>query len=97
MFEHEAGRLRTLAKSPDCDIWLKSHARDEMKKDGIARLDIEEMLCRCRVTLVEQSGGDETWRAEGKDFDGRTIVAVVVVDEPAEQIRVITAWAAKER
>lgn len=92
MFEHEAGRLRKLVNG-EPSIFFTKHAREEMEKDGIVRFDVETMLGRCRVTLVEEKKGEETWRAEGTDFDGRDIAAVVVAYEGDHQIKVITAWA----
>lgn len=92
MFEHEAGRLRNLAGAEPA-YWFTKHAREEMAKDDIARIDVETMLGRCRVTLVEESQGEETWRAEGPDFDGRQIAAVVVAYEGRHEVKVITAWA----
>lgn len=55
------------------------------------------MLCRCLVTLVENNrdNGEEEWRAEGTDSDGRKITAVVVVYENAGEIKVVTTWANK--
>ena len=70
-----------------------SHALDEMKADKIVRIDVENMLRRCRVTLVETKKGEETWRAEGTDNNGRGITAVVVAYEDVIRVKIITAWA----
>lgn len=92
MFEHEAGRLRRLAAA-EPQIFFTKHAREEMEKDDIVRIDVQAMLERCQVTLVEENKGETTWRAEGPDFDGRYIAAVVVAYEGEHEIKVITAWA----
>lgn len=92
MFEHEAGRLRKLAGAEPAFYFTK-HALEEMAKDGIVRFDVETMLGRCQVTLVEDKRGEETWRAEGADFDSRIIAAVVVAYEGEHEIKIITAWA----
>lgn len=93
MFEHEAGRIRALTKEAETRVWFKRHALEEMKNDGIYRIDVENMLRSCRVTLVEESKGEDTWRCEGKDSEGREIAAVVVPYEDDLSIKVITAWA----
>lgn len=92
MFEHEAGRLRKLANA-DATVFFTKHALKEMAEDSIVRIDVQTMLGRCRVTLVEETKGEESWRAEGPDFDGREIAAVVVAYEGEHEIKVITAWA----
>jgi hypothetical protein len=89
----EASRLRRLAANRSVFFRYTRHAREEMTKDSIVRIDVENMLRRCSVTLIEQSGGEETWRAEGTDNDGRAITAVVVVYEVQIEIKIITAWA----
>lgn len=92
-FEHEAGRLRRVARRGT--VFYTGHAEVERKKDGIEKLDIANMLCRCGITLVEtnKESGEEEWRAEGMDSDGRKISAVVVVYENSGEIKVVTTWA----
>lgn len=92
-FEHEAARLRSAARRGT--IFYTSHAEVERTKDNIAKIDIANILCRCSVTLVEtnKTNGEEEWRAEGKDGDGRKITVVVVVYEGVDEIKVITTWA----
>ena len=92
-FENEASRLRGLAVNPAVRFRWTFHAEKELLKDEIPKIDILNMLKRCRVTLVEMSKGEETWRAEGRDADGREITAVVVVYEDAILIKIITCWA----
>lgn len=91
-FEPQASRLRGMV-STGARIAFRAHALAEMEKDGIARLDVEVMLGRCKVTLIEDRRGEETWRAEGVDFDGHRIVAVVVCKTEEFEIKVITSWA----
>ena len=69
----------------------------ERKNDGIAKLDVHNMLKRCSVTNVEDTDGEEGWRAEGTDIDGRRIIAIVVAyeDEEFPEIKIITTWAKK--
>ena len=97
-FENEAARLRKLARRPDVTVWWRDHADDERKKDGIAKIDVHNMLKRCSISNVEETDGEECWRAEGTDIDGRRIAAVVVAyeDEPPE-IKIITTWAHKSK
>jgi hypothetical protein len=98
-FEDQAGRLRRLARNPNVLIGWKSHAEDERKNDGIAKLDVHNMLKRCSVTNVEDTDGEEGWRAEGTDIDGRRIIAIVVAyeDEEFPEIKIITTWAKKSK
>jgi hypothetical protein len=71
-------------------------AEQELRNDGISKPEVENMLRRCRVTLVEPSGLEEMLlRAEGTDADGRPITAVVVLREETVVIKVITGWARK--
>jgi hypothetical protein len=95
-YENEASRLRKLARRPDTLVWFSSHGDDERQKDGIAKLDVHNMLKRCRVSKVEETDGEECWRAEGTDIDSRAIAAEVVAyeDDPPE-IKIITTWAHK--
>jgi hypothetical protein len=94
-FEHEAGRLRRLTKDPRTLVFYTDHAEIERKKDDISKLDIANMLGRCSISLVEvnKKNGEEEWRSEGTDNDGRKITVVVVIYEDAQEIKVVTAWA----
>lgn len=95
-FENEGGVLRRIARRGT--VFYTDHAEVERKKDQIEKLDIANMLCRCSITLVEtnRENGEEEWRAEGSDSDGRKITAVVVVYEKVGEIKVVTAWANKQ-
>jgi len=55
-----------MARDREVLLVFTTHALEEMKKDGIVKLDIANMLKRCSVTKVEETGGEETWRAEGQ-------------------------------
>jgi len=92
-FELEAGQLRRVARR--ATIFYTGHGEVERKKDSIEKIDIANMLCRCSISLIEtnKDNGEEEWRAEGSDSDGRKITAVVVVYEKAGEIKVVTAWA----
>lgn len=94
-FENEARKLRRAAQRGT--VFFTGHADVERKKDGIEKIDIVNMLGRCSVTLIEtnKNNGEEEWRGEGTDSDGRKITAVVVVYENVSEIKVITAWANK--
>jgi hypothetical protein len=95
-FEHEAGRLRRIARRGT--VFFTDHAEIERKKDGIEKLDVVNMLGRCSVSLVEtnKENGEEEWRAEGTDNDGRRITAVVVAYEGYAEVKVVTTWANKK-
>jgi hypothetical protein len=97
-FENEAARLRKLAKRSDVTVWWTDHAEIERKKDNIAKIDVQNMLKRCSISNVEDTDGEEGWRAEGSDIDGRRIAAIVVAyeDEPPE-IKIVTTWAHKPK
>jgi hypothetical protein len=95
-FENEAGRPRRIARRGT--VFFKYHAEDERKKDDIAKIDVVNMLGRCTISLIEtnRENGEEEWRAEGTDSDGRKIVAVVVVYEDVAEVKVVTTWANKK-
>jgi hypothetical protein len=94
-FEHESGRLRKAARRGT--IFFTAHAEKERKKDSIEKLDVTNMLGRCSISLVEtnKDNGEEEWRAEGTDTDGRKITAVVVLYEDVSEVKIITTWANK--
>jgi hypothetical protein len=94
-YEEVAGRLRRLARNPAVRFLYRRHAETELRADGIEKLDIENMLRRCSVSLSEISGRELTHRAEGTDGAGRPIAAVVVMYEEDLVIKVITGWAGK--
>ena len=93
--EEEAARLRAMARHTSVRFRYTRHAEAELRKDSIARLHVENMLRRCRVTLSEYKGCELTHRTEGTDGDNRPIAAVVVMNEEAVVIKVITGWALK--
>lgn len=92
MYEAEASRLRELARQESVRFLYTKHAEVELAKDGISKLEIQRMLRRCRVSLIEESRGEETWRAEGSNLDGRSITAVVVAYEDRVIIKIVTGW-----
>lgn len=95
-FEHEAGRLRRITRRGT--VFFTAHAEIERKKDDVEKLDVVNMLGRCSVSLVEtnRDNGEEEWRAEGSDNDGRKITAVVVAYEDVAEVKVVTTWANKK-
>jgi hypothetical protein len=95
-FEHEAGRLRRVARRGT--VFFTDHADDVRTKDAIEKLDVVNMLGRCTISLIEtnKESGEEEWRAEGTDSDGRKITAVVVVYEDIAEVKVVTTWANKK-
>jgi hypothetical protein len=96
-FENEAARLRKLARRSDVSVWWRDHADIERRKDNIAKIDVQNMLKRCSVSNVEVTDGEECWRAEGTDIDGRRIAAVVVAYDEPPAIKIITTWAHKPK
>jgi hypothetical protein len=94
-FEHEASRLRRVARR--ATIFFTDHAEKERKKDDIEKIDVTNMLGRCSISLVEinKENGEEEWRAEGTDTDGRKITAVVVMYEDVSEVKIVTTWANK--
>lgn len=95
-FEHEAGRLRRIARRGT--VFFTVHAEIERKKDAIEKIDVVNMLGRCTISLVEtnKDNGEEEWRAEGSDSDGRKITAVVVAYEDVAEVKIVTTWANKK-
>jgi hypothetical protein len=92
-FEHEAGRLRKLARAIGVLFFYTEHAERELKKDSIFKITVENMLRRCSVSKVEDCDGEEGWRAEGKDNDNRRITSIVVPYEEHNEIKIVTGWA----
>jgi hypothetical protein len=73
--EDEASKLRSLARRRGVRFLYRRHAEEELRKDGIPKIDVENMLRRCRVSMIEERGGELTRRVEGTDVNGRGIVA----------------------
>jgi|SRR6516225_5823896 hypothetical protein len=96
-FEHEAARLRRLAQNREVVFVYRPHAEREMKNDGLYKIDVENMLRRCSVANVEDSDGEEAWRAYGSDGDGRKFFAIVVPYEDDIEIKVITVFVEKAK
>ena len=94
-YGHEGSKLRALARRDGVRFWYRSHAESELRDDNIPKIDVENMLRRCRVTMVEEREGELTRRAEGTDADGRRIAVIVVPYEDTGIIKVITGWAIK--
>ena len=94
-FENEASCLRRIARRGT--IFYTKHAEQERQKDNIEKVEIANILCRCVVTKAEPNAknGEEEWRAEGKDSDGRKITVVVVAYENVGEIKIVTTWANK--
>ncbi len=89
----EASKLRSLARRKGVRFLYRRHAEQELRKDNIPKIDVENMLRRCQVSMVEERDGELTRRAEGTDVDGRPIVAIVVPYEDEGAIKIITGWA----
>jgi hypothetical protein len=96
-FEHEAGALRRLAQHDDVLFIYRPHALRAMKDDGLYKIDVENMLRRCSVANVEDSDGEEAWRAYGSDGDGRKFFAIVVPYEVDCEIKLITVFVEKTK
>jgi hypothetical protein len=96
-YDNEATRLRKLSRNPNVLFWWTDHAEKERQKDSIAKIDVHNMLKRCSVSNVEDTDGEEGWRAEGTDIDARRIAAIVVAYEDAAspEIKIVTTWAKK--
>lgn len=94
-FEFEASEIRKAASSPSVRFLYRRHAEQELQKDDVSKIEVENMLRRCRVTKVEQSGNDVTRRAEGTDATGRPLVTEVVLYREEIVIKVITGWIRK--
>jgi Domain of unknown function (DUF4258) len=96
-FENEASTLRRLAKKSDVIFVYRPHAEKAMKDDGLYKIDVENMLRRCSVVNVEDSEGEEAWRAYGSDGDGRKFFVIVVPYEEYPSIKVITVFIEKAK
>jgi Domain of unknown function (DUF4258) len=97
-FVVETKLVRRLASNPACDWTFTKHSLDEMADETppLTQPDIEEILVHGRVVLIEFKK-NELLRVRGKDFDGRTVEVVVVVDESDNAIKIITAFCVKAK
>jgi hypothetical protein len=86
-----------------CEEWRdaqQSFSPTTLKRNGrkmTSKSDVTNMLGRCSISLVEinKENGEEEWRAEGTDTDGRKITAVVVMYEDVSEVKIVTTWANK--
>jgi hypothetical protein len=90
--EARAARLREIARRDDVRFWYTRHAEIELRKDHVSKPEVENMLRRCRISLIETEKNEETLRAEGTDADGRSLAAIVVLYEESVVIKVVTGW-----
>jgi len=97
LFENEGSRLRELARDPNVLIIFTKHAQDRMRERSVSRIDIQSILKRCSVVKFEESRWEETWRAEGKDRDGRVLQVEVVPYERELEIKIITVITPMQR
>jgi hypothetical protein len=75
----------------------ETHSLRAMADDDIDFEDLLRVLRSCRVTDLRLEKGEWRHNAEGRNKDGRHLVFVVVLDDVAEEIEVVTAWAVKKR
>ena len=98
-----ADLIRRLAASSDT-VWTfgsyvrrdgGTHARDEMKADGIEFADLIYVLRRCTVVRSEYVAkyGENRYRAVGRNVDGIEMTFIVTIREQKNNIEVVTAWA----
>jgi Domain of unknown function (DUF4258) len=83
--------LRGIANDTKCRYRFTTHADEQMRRRGITAPDIEHCMMNGHVVLAETKQ-DILWRVRGKDLDERELEALVVVDETAITIKVITAF-----
>jgi hypothetical protein len=91
-FHDLARSIRVLAVDPRASFVFWGHAEGEMRKDGIARVDILNVLKRESVIAEEMHG--TIWRqtVRGRDNDGDVITVVIEMNEVEWEIAVVTAW-----
>jgi len=89
LMPNETARLRNVMANPSRKFCFTSHSRDEMRADGIIEADIRRVLEQGQVTWMEVKK-DQLWHVEGKDVDGRSIRAIVVVNETLYEIKIVT-------
>ena len=85
---------RGLVADPDTQITLRSpHADRRLIERDISRLVAERIVRAGKVVAIEtEVGGEERWRVEGTDTDGRTIAVVCVPDFDDLLIEIVTAF-----
>lgn len=74
-------------------VFFSPHAKSQMVKRKISKIDVKSILGRCLVVNSEFVDYDERWTAQGRDADGRVIHVVVVAREQGLSIDVVTAIA----
>jgi hypothetical protein len=100
----EASKIRRWARKANPNISYgfrypdgTTHSLQEMAKDDIDFDDMLRVLRGGKVTDLRLENGEWRHNVEGKDFDGRELVFVVVLCEESEEIEVVTAWAVKPK
>jgi len=70
-----------------------THARDEMKADGIDFADLVYVLKHCNVIRSQYlpKYGETRYRAVGKNVDGIRMTFIVTL-RGAKNIEIVTAW-----
>lgn len=89
----ERRRLRGLVDDPDTLILLRSHADRRMAERDISRLVAERIVRAGKVIAIEtEVSGEERWRVEGFDTDGRVIAVVCAPDFDNRLVEIITVF-----
>ena len=91
-FQSITDAIRSLARKRGVSWEFDSHAEEEMRKDNIDRLDVQNALSDCKVT--EEQYYEPFWRyvTIGPDTDGRKITVIIELEEMCLRIFVVTAW-----
>ena len=91
-FIKETQILRAVMENPNVNVFFTRHGREEMTQCQADELDVDCVLRKGEVTLVEWKK-DELWRVEGKDVDGnRRLQVVIAVYEEEVEVKVVTVF-----
>lgn len=92
MFRDECARMRGLAKR-GADVVITEHARRRMQERKVSLAEVYKVLSSGKVIASEPDREEpkyDRWKARGRGVDNRTIDVVLVAEEDAFFIEVIT-------
>ena len=89
-YSGETARLRRLVREMKALIFFSRHALERMMEHQVSKLEVERILSRCPVVRVEPGLRGVTWNVQGTDSRERLLEVVIVVNEHAVEIKVVT-------
>jgi hypothetical protein len=91
-YQSVAALIRDLSRRIGVDFRFERHAEEEMRADGVSRLDVQNALRNCSVVKEQDHDPFVRYLVAGPDTDGRRISVVIEIEQERLTIHVVTVW-----